>query len=353
VRGESMRKYLVFLLSFFLVFICAVPTRAEKPTYKDLVTQQLLIYELTRSIKDTNDDIHDLKSKVKKLESKISTQEKYIDSSKDDVKKVLLNLYSGDETAWVEMILSSDNLQDVFTLQYMADKSIKSDFNKLEQLDKKLSSLENDKKDMLKKSKKLTSLNQALHSRLSEVQKAEAYYKNDLKLVDDVEKAKKEVDTLLYNWENTGLPTFKDFFSILVDNMQDLPEMITKKNYKPKGIFTHSITITDVELNRFLQSKNDIFKNVRFTFDNEKLYAKGSYEKMDFSIVGHYHLVSPEEMEFFIDNIEFEGIQLPNVTIKEMEDRYDLGFYPSEIFPGATIKKMNMDNGKLTVEVKL
>ena len=341
------------------LFLCLSPVAAasakteSKPTKEQLFEQQMFIYETNRYIKRTDKEIKKLNEDIPYLQKDIKEQKAEVENIMEEAKKTLVRFYGGGQTQWVEMYLDTKRIEDGMTLQYISASYTEKQLNILNELNEVLVQLTKRENEIQKKKSALKEKMVDLKKRKKDLNDKENYYKETLQLEEDVVAAKKEVKRLMKSWRDDGLPSFKQVFRILSDSINSLPNMVTKKNVHSKSLFRHEVVITDKELNEFLEKQDKLFRKIRFSFDNQKLTLKGEYNGLQFIAVGHYITGKSNEMKFTIDKLEFQGIKLPQVTIDEMEEKYDLGFYPSDIIKGAKITDVDIDNGKLRVEVKL
>ncbi|WMT42423.1 hypothetical protein RE628_08665 [Paenibacillus sp. D2_2] len=82
---------------------------------------------------------------------------------------------------------------------------------------------------------------------------------------------------------------------------------------------------------------------------------QGSKEGLEISVEGHYTIENQPQnaLVFHIDKLVFNGLELPDTTRTELEDEFDLGFYPKEIVPFIEATEAVIDEGQLTVKLKL
>ncbi|PGK52416.1 hypothetical protein CN918_32035 [Priestia megaterium] len=340
--------------ALFLCFPHVTTAKSETiPTKEQLFKQQMFIYETNRYIKRTDKQIKELNEEIPLLHDEIKEQKEEITDEMDEAKASLVQLYGGGQTQWIELYLNSHSIEDGMTVQHISAIYTEKQLQMLTDLNKVLEQLIKKERDLKRKKTALQENIKGLKKKKRELKEEEIYYKETLQLEKDVAAAKSEVKRLMKSWKEDGLPSFKQVFRILSDSINSLPSMVTKKNIHSKSLFKHEVVISDKELNAFLEKEDKLFRKVRFTFDNQKLTLKGTYNGLKFIAVGHYITGKSDEMKFSIDKLEFQGVRLPQVTIDEMEERYDLGFYPSEIVKGAKVTNVDVDDGKLRVEIKL
>ena len=174
-----------------------------------------------------------------------------------------------------------------------------------------------------------------------------------LKLVGDVTSMESLMVHLVTDWRKRGLPAFRSYFGVLAQVMNSLPELVTSDRFKSNGLLTHTLTIGEAEFNEFLASKNEIFKQSHFQFSDNQLTVDGVYEDIHMKIIGHYELVSPTELRFKMTDLYYDGFELPESTIAEMETEYDLAFYPAKIAPNIQVEKFSLEDQELQLQIKI
>lgn len=350
-----MKKRILFVI-LILFLIGSYGTNVfgkEPPTYQELFQQQMKMYETKRYIEKYESEKKEIQTELPILQDEVKEQKKEVAKQMKEAKRILLQLYGGEQVMWADLYMQLETVEDMMTVNHIAGEYTKKELSLLTDLNEDLQSLQKKEQQIKNKQKRLETLLANLEKRLKELEQDEAYYKNQLGMVKDVEKAKREVKELLTSWEEDGLDSFQEIFRILAHSIENLPNVIDKSHIKSKSIFRHELTLTDAELNQYLAKESDIFRSIHFAFDNQKLYIKGTYKGLSFEVNGHYELKKSGEIRFRIDELEFQHVKLPQITIQEMEEEYDFGIYPSEIVEGAEITKVNMDKGKFSIEVKI
>ena len=140
----------------------------------------------------------------------------------------------------------------------------------------------------------------------------------------------REIDALTHVWETKGMPVFTRYFRELAKAIQHLPDEIIKNgnlNYH-NGAFR--MTISDEELTDFMREQNpQDFANFTFSFADDDLTAYGTEEDTAISIKGFYEWVEEDNIiAFHLTKLVYNGFELPDTTIREMNNSFDLNVYP-------------------------
>ena len=188
--------------------------------------------------------------------------------------------------------------------------------------------------------------------RLREIMALQLEKEQNLQRLDDPTAVQSLMDHLVNDWRERGLPAFRKFFAVLSNVMGEISELATPDRIQSNGLFSHTLTIGEKEFNNFLVSKNELFAQSYFQFNDDKLIVDGSYEQINLRIVGEYELVSPTELQFHIDQLLFDGFELPRSTIEELAQEFDLGFYPELINPHIRVDSLTLDEQRLQLNLK-
>lgn len=173
---------------------------------------------------------------------------------------------------------------------------------------------------------------------------------------DDPASLKRLAEELDVYWNNVGLYEVDEYFSALASASAELPDFLQSSGkMKVSGLGTrYTIELTDEELNSFLRSRNADFENFSFAFEDGKVVAEGQRERLTLRIEGRYTLqVEPQNAVLFhVDKLIFNGLELPDSTRTELEQKYDLGFYPQKVAP-VEVSDVEMNNGHLRIQLQL
>ncbi|MNP60875.1 hypothetical protein D3C76_1560010 [compost metagenome] len=83
--------------------------------------------------------------------------------------------------------------------------------------------------------------------------------------------------------------------------------------------------------------------------------AQGSREGINLKVEGHYTVENEPQnsIVFHVDRLLFNGLDLPDTTRKELENDFDLGFYPKKIVPFVEATEATIHKGTLIIKLKI
>lgn len=157
-------------------------------------------------------------------------------------------------------------------------------------------------------------------------------------------------------WNNVGLYEVDEYFSQLASASSELPDFLQSSGkLKVSGLGTrYTIELTDRELNDFLRSRSADFDNFSFAFEDGRVIAEGRRDRLTLWIEGRYTLQTEPQnaVLFHVDKLVFNGLELPESTRRELEQKYDLGFYPQQVAP-VEVNDVEMQQGRLRIRLQL
>jgi hypothetical protein len=166
----------------------------------------------------------------------------------------------------------------------------------------------------------------------------------------------KKMEDIRKQWEDRGLPLFRQYFSALSDAMTKLPELFGQNNKMVtiKGL-TPKVTIGDEELNRFLHIKSKELEGFSFLFEKGAISAGGTSGSTSISLKGRYVVENKPShaVRFVIDSLAYNGYSMPESTAKTLERQFDLAFYPNKLAPFVQATDVKIESGTMTILLKL
>ncbi|UFJ41893.1 hypothetical protein LOK74_05150 [Brevibacillus humidisoli] len=350
-----MRRWLYFIGITLLLVIQFIPASAEK----DLPLEQLILQqhftqkELERNLALLKQEEKDLLSEMAQLELELNRQALVIDAMKRHAGDVARAYYTGERASLLVLLLEARNFNNFLMAAEFLQLLFERDMEKLEtfqQARAKAEALRSETRDRLQQVKRIR---QHYEERLKEMIAIKMEKEKNLEQVDDPTSVQALMDHLVADWRERGLPTFRKFFGVLAGVMGQIPELATPDHIQSNGLFSHTLTIGEKEFNKFLISKNELFEQSYFQFADDQLIVEGSYDQINLRIVGEYELVSPTELKFHINQLMFDGFELPESTVDELEQEYDLGFYPSLINPNIRVESLSLGDQQLKLNLSL
>jgi peptidoglycan hydrolase CwlO-like protein len=355
-------KIICCLLAFLLLYIPigASPSFAKEanPTNesKELLQKGLTIYEIDRELARLNEQDVKIANQIQSTGHDIEKQDKKVKESREHAKKVLRAYYTGERDSIWLLLFSVNSFSDVITTFEYLNMIVQNDhralstftalYKKLEELKGELlnsrADLQNTKQDYLAQRTRLVGLQTELDQQLSITAQAST--------IED------QIKTLNKTWEQKGIPTFREYFEELSKDFMDIPQLLSKDNGKNltfNGTTGATFTLTDEDLNVFLQSKSTLYTQMQFRFTDGKVNISGKKDDMDAMISGRFQLIDGKENEirFKVDQLIFNSYTLPDTTITSLEKEFTLGFVPRRIAP-IEVTGISEQEGKMLIQIK-
>ncbi|WP_139489984.1 coiled-coil domain-containing protein [Brevibacillus dissolubilis] len=344
------------LICIFALTIALAPLHAaaeEGPSLEQVILQQHFTQkELERNLELIQVEEAKLGDEIVSLDADLKRQATVIDAMGKHAGQVALAYYKGERTSILTLLFDAENFNDFLFSLYFLQALFEQDIKKLE--------------DFQQERETAKQLQTKKQERLSQVKTTRAYYEKRLAEMLAVQKEKEAnlqklkdptsieglMTHLIDDWRTRGLPVFRNYFGVLAQVMMQLPELVTPENLQSRGLFRHTLTIEEDEFNEFLVSKNELFQSSRFQFTNDQLVVEGQYDQMTLKLVGSYELVSPTELKFHIQQLKYDGFELPASSMEELEKEYNLGFYPAALTPNIRVESISLRDAKLTLTMK-
>ncbi len=346
-----MRKILLVLL------LAAIPLTAfaqEAPPLEQLILQQHFTQkELERTLGLIKQEEGKLSGEIARLDLDMQRQKAVIEAMRRHAGEVARAYYMGERVSFLTLLFDAENFNDFLLMFEFLQLLYERDISRLEKFQAERAKMTALQADKLERLTALQDLRKQYELQLAEMLAVQTEKEKNLQMVGDATSVQSLMDHLIVDWQKRGLPAFQTFFTQLSTVMFQIPELATPERIQSEGLFLHTLTINQNDFNQFLMSKNDLFKQSRFQFENNQLIVEGEYDHMKLRLVGSYELVSPKQLKFKITELYFDGFALPSSTVEEMEKQYDLGFYPELISPNIQVQGISMMDEELRLQLKV
>ncbi|NOV03439.1 coiled-coil domain-containing protein [Paenibacillus planticolens] len=359
-------KFIAMMTSLLLLLQLTLPVHtvmAEENNpgaeeAKALVQKGLTIFEIDKEVSRLNEQDAKIVLQIKQNEQDIMKQNSNVDSTRKHAGKVMRAYYTGDrDSIW--MLLFSVNsfadalrmfeyLQMIITNDHRALAAFTDSFNKLKSLQGVLQAsrdeLQKTKDKYLEQRERLVKLQEELDTQLAVSAQAPAI--------------EAQIKSLNEQWKKEGIPLFREYLNNLSAAFRELPQYVTKENkfMDLSSIKNPVITISDTDFNTYLHDKNELLQDLNFQFADDAIIAKGQKDQVQVTIAGKFILKeNPDmnEVRFVVDNLEFNGFQLPDTTIEDFSKEFQLGFVPKKIVSYLDVVSVQTKNGTAVVKLKL
>ncbi|MFC5532164.1 coiled-coil domain-containing protein [Cohnella yongneupensis] len=323
---------------------------------RQLLEKSLSVVELDREIDRISKLRVESQASIDQTQHKLDKQEVAIAAQREQAGRVLRAYYMGHKDFWLNSILVAKSLPDLIRAWDLMDMVMQSDQRAMDSYAEEYKNLR-DGYDQLKRNKAdLDSVSKQLIEQRARITALQKEVDGALAASGDADMLRKLMDELQAYWKNVGLYEVKQHFKALADAMHDLPTWVkeTPGMLSTSGLKA-KLTITDQQLNDFLRSKDDRFKDFAFTFDNGMLTMNGDNGNIKVMIQGRYEVVNDPEnaIIFHVDKLVFNGLELPDTTREDLEREFDLGFYPQKLIKYVKAQSVTLEDGKLVVALKI
>lgn len=355
---KRLPSLVILGLCFLLLHIGAGTAAAALPDADEkrrLLEKGLTVYELDREIARLTDEEKRLNAKLAETASLVEQAAVQVEERKRKAEKVIRSYYSGERNSILLAALHARSIQDAIYVWDQLQLLIEGDRKAIDDYKDRYASFKSMKAKLEADRLQLTSTRTAYMSEKEKRLQAQREVERLLASNADRVRLEKEMEEIRKQWEDRGLPLFRQYFSALSDAMTKLPElfgqnskMVTMKGLSPK------VTIGDEELNRFLQSKSKELEGFSFLFENGAISAGGMSGSISISLKGRYVVENKpaNSVRFVIDSLAYNGYRMPDSTAKTLERQFDLAFYPNKLAPFVQATDVKIDNGAMTILLK-
>jgi hypothetical protein len=328
---------------------------ADESETKQMMEKSLSAYEIEREIRRITERQYELANRIQRLAAEIARQEQAVADKREKAGRVLRAYYQGERNLFWNAVLALDNLSEWLSAYEWIRQIIDNDRKTLAQFTESYRELRNRYDELVAADRELQQKKQRLTAQQARLAELRAQILQALEQNPSPASAQHSIQALTALWQNEGLPALNMYFRALENAMLDFPEFLAanRQNMTFRGT-TCTVTVWEQELNEFLRSKNDLFDRVEFRFEPGQLAALAKHGGIEVKIAGHYTLEQEPEpsFRFRLDEIRFNGIPLPDSTLLDMEEQYDLRFYPKKLAPFFHPEKIWIEDRSLTAELK-
>lgn len=347
--NKRVSAWLVFLI---ITFSSAHVWAEENFSLEQLILQQsFTLNELERSIHNLKMEEIRLTREVALMDRQLKEQEAILEERRKHAGAIARAYYTGERASLFSLLLDAEDFSELLFVSDFLHDVFRLDLERLESYHQAQVQAEELRSGIREKLLKTRTVRSYMEQQLQEVIRLRQAQANLLAFLPDAQIVNRLMTLLLDKWNNQGLPTFHEYFRTLARVIPQIRELATPERISANGLFTRTLSIPEKEFNRFLSSKHDMFKEIRFSFRNQRLIVEGSYRESHLKMVGRYVIKNPQHLMFEIEQLSFEGIPLPRSTIEEMQQMYDLSFYPKLIAPNVQVTGVELANQRLRIQL--
>jgi hypothetical protein len=359
---KLLRTGVVIILCVSFTFLGGAPGSAD-PTLEEtrlLLQKGLNLVELDQEISRLSSKELALGEKISDTESQITAASDKVAETREHAGKVLRAYYMGERVNVWMLILSSKSLSDAISVYEYFNMIVSNDQRTLNSYSDSYKSLTAAKEELVNEQRELQAVKASFIEQRERAVAIQQDIDKTIAASADADALRNELDRFTVEWKEKGVPLFRKYLSSISTAMQGLPELLTGKNadkyIKDINLINRSMAfeISDKDLTDFFRSKNALFQNVTFQFDNDIFQAYGKEDQVDVSIKGRYTIENKDvnKLQFHVDELTYSGFVLPETSNLALEQEFDLGFTPSVYVSGIQVTEVTMKDGLLGLKLK-
>lgn len=351
----------VFLCCSLLLF-CPAASFGEAEladSQKNVLQKSLSIYEIDQELSRLSEQENELNQRIRDTERQMIEQDGRVEEMRKHAAQTMRAYYMGERNSIWLLLFSAESLSDALKLYEYLSMIIDNDQRSLRQYAATYSELEALRKQLLHSQQELQQTKASFLTQRVRLAALEREREEQLSREKDAELLRKQSEQLIDNWVHNGLPMFKTYFAALSQAMDALPNVLLedKKNrYLTFSGLNATFQMTDRELNEYLRGQNPALTNLTFTFNDNQMVITGKEGITEITIKGHYALEKKDAntiILYHIDELTYDGYNLPDTTAKALEKEFDLGFYPDSFASFLETTSLVMEKGSLTIKFRL
>lgn len=358
-----MRK-IIILLCLLLSITAAYSYPQSVQAYTSPLTadeqhvleQSLSIHEIDREIARIESQQNETERSISELSEQLEVKNEQIKDIREQAGARIRAYYMGEREDLLAALLSVGSLRDFISVLDYYELIMDRDRTVLSSYKTEYADLKKTKIKLESVSAELTQIKTNLQLQRTRVAALQEQVDTTLGHSADPEKLMSMIEELTKYWENIGLYEVRRYFRALSTAMSDFSDFLDDHKdslVSEKG--GYRLEVREEDLNAFLRDKNERLQDVSFEFEQGKIIVHGSREGLRLEVEGHYTVENEPEnsITFHVDRLFINGFELPDTTRKELEQDFDLGFYPKKIVPFVEATEVDITQGTLTVKLKL
>lgn len=332
------------------------PSIPDNEETRKLLEQTLSSAEIDREIIRITAEQKVLEQKVELLHIQAAEKETAIADKQERAGAVLRSYYMGEREGLLVAFLSAKSISKVLSLFNYYEIIIGNDRDILSQYEEQYKDLKATLRAAERNTKELAELRKALEEQKIRVTELNKEIESGIQDSSDPERMNTLLQEFALYWENIGLHEVETYFKALSNAMNRLPQFVqNREGVLTREGMTYVLNLKEEDLNQFLQSENELFKDFAFHFNDGLITASGKSGELTLTLTGHYTIQDEpiNGLIFVVDQIVFNGLELPDSTRKSLEEEFDLGFYPGKIVSFLKATAVDSKDGVLHVKLSI
>ncbi|WNS43809.1 hypothetical protein [Paenibacillus sp. MMS20-IR301] len=334
----------------------AAPSIPDNEETRRLLEQTLSSAEIEREIVRITAEQQTLARKAAGLKEQAAAQQTAIADKQERAGAVVRAYYMGERDGLLTAFLSAKSISRMLALFDYYEIIMGRDKETLSAYEAQYKELKATLTAAERSSAELAELKTALEEQQKRVLALNEQIEGGIRASTDPERMGLLLEEFSKYWENIGIHEVRTYFKALSSAMKHLPQFVQNRDgvLVRKGM-TYNLALSQEDLNEFLVSQNKLFKDFGFAFKDNEITASGKSGGLSLSLTGHYTIQDEpvNGLIFHVDSIVFNGLQLPDTTRQELEEEFDLGFYPAKIVSFLRATEVSSMDGVLHVKLSL
>ncbi|WP_068696472.1 hypothetical protein [Paenibacillus yonginensis] len=321
-----------------------------------ILEKSLSVVEIDREITKIEQKQQQIEQSISENTSRLQIQENDIAAAKQRAGERIRAYYMGEQEDWLGALLSVNNFRDFLTVLDYIGLIFERDQEVIGSYQQSYRNLQQNKQQLEQLSADLIKTKADLVAQRERAVALQAEVDRSVESSKDPEKLKQMIEDLGNFWNDVGLTEVRKYFKALDQAMKDFPDFVKQYDgsLATNGL-NYTLTIKEEDLNAFLRSKNTLFNNFSFQFEQDQVIAEGQEGDLKLRLEGHYTVTDDPKnaILFHVDKLIFNGLTLPDTTARELEQDFDLGFYPQQMMPFIKATAVELKPQLMTVKLKL
>lgn len=355
-----------FIITIQLIALVPDPTSAKPASLGErslqLNAEELQLLQQSLSITELNKNINRISvqeiataQKRKQIETVLQREEVAFSQKREQASRILCSYYIGERDSILQTVLADNQVHNMLLLFEYFQLLLQADHDILSTYKEQINTLRQLRKQNRQLEKELSEVRNRLVIQRNRLAKLQKQLNAHVATSNNPAAMNKLIQEFLSYWQNVGLHEVRYYFRALAKSMKKLPHFIKSKGHiRIQGI-NYMVTIREELLNQFLQEQDPMFKVLTFQFKDGVIAAEGYRSGMIVRVEGHYTIESEpiNNMLFHIDHIFFNRLELPKSTHYDLEQSFDLSFYPKQLVPFIEAREVAITDKMITVKLSL
>ncbi len=329
--------------------------RIDEQTRK-LIENSLSAQELDQEIARVGAKEQNARMQYSQLQQELVVQQQQLDAARVQSDRVLVAYYTGERDQLWLALLRTGSLSGMLTFYEYYRMIIDHDHDIMNDYQQQYNGMLNKQQQLSQTSYELQQIGVNLKQQKQRVASLRQQIDSGVASATNPDIVRQLMAEMNNYWENIGLYEVKGYFDILARAMNQFPDFLKSE---PDAIRirgrSYTITISEQQLNQFLHQQGGMPDSFAFQFTDQGIVVNGKEGNLNLVISGRYVVEDQPQnaIRFHVDKLIFNSLELPDTTRQELENQFDLGFYPGQIISYLKATSVHMSSGQMQIELEL